>query len=72
MKSKILNSLYTDIQDCECNGFVDNIGGGECRQQAFGHWWCYVNKDNDCPDSQEDSSMPVFSRSYSACTQGLL
>jgi len=57
-------------KNCECNGFVDNIGGGECRQQAFGHWWCYVNKDNDCPDSQEDSSMPVFSRSYSACTQG--
>jgi len=57
-------------KNCECNGFVDNIGGGECRQQAFGHWWCYVNKDNDCPDSQEDSSMPVFSRSNRACTQG--
>jgi len=57
-------------KNCECNGFVDNIGGGECRQQAFGHWWCYVNKDNDCPDSQQDSSLPIFSRSYRACTQG--
>jgi len=57
-------------KNCECNGFVDSIGGGECRQQALGHWWCYVNKDNDCPDSQQDSAMPVFSRSYRACSQG--
>jgi len=57
-------------KNCKCNGFIDTVGGGECRQQLFGNWWCYVDKDNDCPDSQDDSSMPVFSRSYQACQQG--
>jgi len=57
-------------KNCKCNGFIDNVGGGECRQQTFGHWWCYVDAENDCPDSQQDRAMPVFSRSYTACSEG--
>jgi len=57
-------------KNCNCNGFIDNVGGGECRQQNYGHWWCYVDSENDCADSQKDSAMPVFSRSYKACSTG--
>ena len=58
------------ISDCNCNGFIDNVGGGECRQQNYGHWWCYVDSENDCADSQKDTAMPVFSRTYKACSTG--
>jgi len=57
-------------ENCKCNGFIDTFGGGECRQENGGHWWCYVDEENDCADSMQDSSMPVFSRSYQACKQG--
>ena len=57
--------------DCKCNGFIDNVGGGECRQHNYGHWWCYVDSENNCPDSQKDNTMPMFSRSSNACSPGL-
>jgi len=59
-----------ETKNCKCNGFIDHVGGGECRQHNFGHWWCYVDSENDCPDSQKDSAMPMFSRSSHACSDG--
>ena len=62
---------FANYAECECNGFIDTSGAGECRHQSLsGSWWCYVNSNNDCPDSVPDPIMPQFSRSASACTKG--
>eukprot|EP00092_Neocalanus_flemingeri_P093439 GFUD01118764.1.p1 GENE.GFUD01118764.1~~GFUD01118764.1.p1 ORF type:complete len:425 (+),score=100.11 GFUD01118764.1:35-1276(+) len=60
----------TSTKNCKCNGFIDNVGGGKCRQHSFGEWWCYVEGENDCPDSKKDAFMSGFSRSSHACSEG--
>jgi len=73
------NSCNDDVEaasvkpkDCECNGFIDEHGGGECRQKDdMGQFWCYVDREaSDCPssDTHPDPFLSFLSRSSHACS----
>jgi len=55
---------------CECNGFIDSSGDGECRStDSSGRYWCYADTAT-CPDAPTDPFLPFLARTAAACTAG--
>jgi len=65
--SKIFTSSN---KGCECNGFIDSEGQGECRtRDGMGRYWCYADT-GSCQDGVQDPFLPFLIRTTAPCSLG--
>merc|ERR1719319_646818 len=52
-------------KECSCNGVLDSNKGGECIKPWVGNFWCYVDAESGCLDSQVWFGEFGFCQTYS-------